>query len=88
MQHSNGFIDSAGLDARGPYARERRRQLEVSGLYPPRIRLSSRCNVWPVAEVEAWERAKIAGASEAQIRELIRRMVAARAEGMPLQAAA
>lgn len=88
MQHNKGFIDSAGLDARGPYARERRRQLEVSGLYPPRIRLSSRCNVWPVAEIEAWEAAKTAGASDDQIRELIHRMVAARAEGMPLQVAA
>lgn len=85
MHQQAGFIDSAKLDKRGPYARERRRQLEIAGLFPPRIRLSIRRNVWPLAEIEVWERAKIAGASESQVRELIRGMVAARRHGMPQQ---
>lgn len=82
------FIRSDELEERGPYKRERRRLLEVDGLYPPRIALNCRINVWVRAEVLAWERAKAAGASDSQVRELINRMVAARADGMPSQAAA
>jgi prophage regulatory protein len=77
------FIRSAELDERGPYQRERRRMLEVRGLYPPRIKLNCRTNVWVRTEVEAWERAKAAGATDDQVRELIRRLVAERSAGMP-----
>ena len=82
------FIRSNELDERGPYQRERRRLLELAGLYPPRIALNCRINVWIRVEVKSWERAKAAGASDETIRELIRRMVTARADGMPQQAAA
>lgn len=83
MRSSGKFIQPAELDERGPYQRERRRQLEVAGLYPPRVRFNARKNVWILAEVEAWERAKAAGATDDQVRELIRRMVAERSAGMP-----
>lgn len=82
------FIRSRELDERGPYQRERRRLLEVAGLYPPRIKLNSRTNVWVRDEVEAWERAKAAGATDDQVRRLLRGMVTARACGMPHQVTA
>lgn len=80
MKQIPTFIDSREIDSRGPYQRERRRQLEVAGLYPPRIRLSQRRNAWLLAEVQAWESAKAAGRTDRQLRELIQRMVEARGQ--------
>jgi predicted DNA-binding transcriptional regulator AlpA len=82
------FIRSHELDERVLYQRERRRLLEVAGLYPPRIKLNCRTNVWIRGEVEAWESATAAGATDSQVRELIRRLIARRADGMPQQVAA
>lgn len=79
------FIDSRELDERGPYQRERRRQLEVARLYPPRIRLSARRNGWLRSEVSEWERAKAAGFTDDQMRELIGRMIEARAAAVELR---
>lgn len=69
------LVTSAQLDKRGPFKRERRRQLEKLGLYPPRIPLSTRLNVWPLAEIEQVERAIAAGQSDDEIRALIRYLV-------------
>lgn len=80
MKQTPTFIDSREIDSRGPYQRERRRQLEVAGLYPPRIRLSARRNAWLLAEVQEWERARAAGRSDQQLRELIQRMIEARGQ--------
>lgn len=80
MKQTPTFIDSREIDSRGPYQRERRRQLEVAGLYPPRIRLSARRNAWLLAEVKAWECAKAAGCTDQQLRELIQRMIEARGQ--------
>lgn len=77
------LVRSDELDHRGPYKRERRRQLERKKLYPPRIVLNRRTNVWIRAEIEAWEKARAAGATDAQVRDLVQRMVAARVDGMP-----
>lgn len=66
------LVSGATLDKRGPYRRERRRQLEQQGLFPQRIALSSRFNVWPLHEVEAVERALLAGQSHDDIRALVR----------------
>jgi hypothetical protein len=69
------LVTGATLDKRGPFKRERRRQLEVLGLFPPRIPLSKRLNVWPLAEVETVERAVAAGQSDDDIRALVRYLV-------------
>jgi hypothetical protein len=82
MRSNGKFILAAELDERGPYQRERRRQLEVAGLYPPRVRFNARKNVWVLAEIEAWENARAAGATDDQVRELVRQMVAERAQGV------
>lgn len=79
------FIDSRELDERGHYQRERRRQLEVSGLFPPRVRLSLHRNAWVRTEVTTWEQAKAAGFTDAQLRELVQRMTKARAAAVTLQ---
>lgn len=50
-----------------------------SGLLPPPIRLSPGCTRWPTCEIEAIDRARLAGADDAAIRELVRRLVADRA---------
>ena len=82
------FIRSPELDERGPYQRERRRTLEVAGLYPPRIRFNCRTNVWIRAEIEAWEAARAAGATDEQVRTLVRNLIAKRADSMPALAIA
>jgi prophage regulatory protein len=51
---------------------------EQAGLFPPRIRLSSRMNVWPEDEIAAVNAAIIAGRSDDEIRSLVKRLVAAR----------
>lgn len=73
------FIRSSELDVRGPYKRERRRQLEVAGIYPPRIALPGGQNVWLEAELHTWERAAAAGASPDSLKALVCRLVEARA---------
>jgi predicted DNA-binding transcriptional regulator AlpA len=85
MNRMSTFIDSRELDERGPYHRERRRQLEVAGLFPPRIRLSARRNGWLRSELVIWERAKAAGFTDDQMRELIARMLEARAAAVELR---
>lgn len=72
------FFLSNHLDRRGPFKRERRRQLEVAELHPPRIRISARLNGWLVQEILAWENLLTAGLSGDAMREAIRSMVAAR----------
>ena len=49
-----------------------------NGLFTPPIRLSRHTVGWPDYEVAALNRARIAGRSEAQIRALVRELVAAR----------
>jgi prophage regulatory protein len=53
---------------------------EKEGTFTPRIRRSSRDNVWPESEVAAINQAIIAGASKEQLQELVRELVAARAQ--------
>jgi prophage regulatory protein len=53
------------------------------GLLPPPIKLSIRSAVWIIAEIEAVNRARIAGKSNEQIRELVTALVAARSESIP-----
>ncbi len=50
----------------------------AAGLYPPPVKLSSRCARWPVGEVLVMVRAAIAGRPEAEIKELVRRLESAR----------
>ncbi|MBK8069789.1 MAG: hypothetical protein IPK27_19870 [Rhodanobacteraceae bacterium] len=82
----NMFIRGKELDKRGPYRRERRRQVERLGLYPPRISLPGGYHVWVRSEVEAWERATIAGASKDELKALVCDLVAERSSAK-LQAA-
>lgn len=50
------------------------------GRFPPPLRLG-RAIAWPLAEVEEINRAHIRGDNSEQLRELVRRLVAARANG-------
>ena len=58
-----------------------------SGLFPPPVALGARCSGWPVHELEVILGAQIAGASPDEIRTLVARLVAARAQLMPSEAA-
>jgi prophage regulatory protein len=51
----------------------------AEGLLPPPVRLGLRSVAWPASEIEAVNRARIAGKSEDEIRELVRDQIAARA---------
>lgn len=75
------FFLSSHMDERGPFKRERRRQLEAVELHPPRIRISARLNGWLVDEVLAWETLLTAGVTGDAMRRAIRAMVAARQSG-------
>lgn len=48
------------------------------GLFPPGVKLGVRRVAWPDYETEQVLKARIAGQSDAQIRELVRRLIADR----------
>jgi predicted DNA-binding transcriptional regulator AlpA len=48
------------------------------GLLPPRIHLGSRITAWNLREVETVKRARLAGADDEAVRELVRQLVAKR----------
>ena len=48
------------------------------GLWPPPVRIGGRAVAWPANEVDAVLAARIEGRSDGEIRELVRRLVAAR----------
>ncbi len=50
------------------------------GLLPPLIKISARASAVPVREIEAVNAARIAGRSDDEIRALVRRLQAARAQ--------
>lgn len=52
------------------------------GLWPRQVKVSSRCVRWPAGEVRQVARARIAGATETQIVELVGRLHAARTNGL------
>ncbi len=56
--------------------------LQNRGLAPPGVRISRFSVGWPLSELDAVNRARIAGCSDDQIREIIRELVAVR--GNPL----
>lgn len=52
---------------------------EISaGLFPPPIKISTRSSAWPGHEVEAITKARIAGASEKELKALVLKLVAQR----------
>jgi len=54
-----------------------------AGKWTKPVRISERCSGWPAHEVDALCKAKIAGATELQIRQLVDRLHAERAELLP-----
>jgi prophage regulatory protein len=54
-----------------------------NGLLPPPIQIGSRWSAWPSDEVDAILRARIAGRSKDQQRELVRELVAKRQSAAP-----
>jgi prophage regulatory protein len=54
----------------------------ADGVFPPPVHLGERCSAWIEGEVDQVCAARIAGASEAQIRELVKRLVAERRAGL------
>lgn len=52
----------------------------AAGLFPSPIKIGPRASGWPENEVSAVQAARIAGKTEIEIRELVKRLHAARAE--------
>lgn len=50
----------------------------AQGLWPTQVRLGPRCVGWPSREVAALNSARIAGNSDEQIRDLVKKLEAAR----------
>jgi prophage regulatory protein len=59
-----------------------------AGLFPPPIKVTERCSVWPEYEIAAMNRARIAGKSRAEIRELVAQLVAARTQPLAVSGGA
>lgn len=53
-----------------------------AGLLPPPVKLSPGCTRWPAHEVEAIDRARLAGADDADIRKLVLELIAARRQAV------
>ena len=69
----------AVLNARG--LKKSQHYLDVqTGLYTPPVKLGGKAVAWPLSEVAALNAARIAGKSNDEIRALVQRLVAARAE--------
>ena len=51
-----------------------------SGLLTPPVKLSERMSAWPEDEIDQILRARIAGQTDAQVRELVKRLIQRRAE--------
>lgn len=54
----------------------------AKGVFVPPIRIGPRASGWPRSEVEAINKARIAGKSEAEIRKLVSYLIAVRGEGL------
>lgn len=52
-----------------------------AGLMPPSIALGPKCQAWVESEVDAVLAARVAGATEGQIKQLVKQLVAARRAG-------
>ncbi len=66
------------VEARVGYGRSAIYEQMASGVFPKPVKLGPRAVGWPADEVEKINRAKIAGKSEAEIRNLVSQMMAAR----------
>jgi prophage regulatory protein len=53
-------------------------EMIARGVAPPAIKISPKCAVYPVSELRALNAARVAGKSEAEIKALVQRLVAAR----------
>lgn len=60
------------------YPRSTLYDLIRDGLFPPPVAIGSRCSAWPSDEITAIVDARIAGKSKDEIRDLVRRLIAAR----------
>lgn len=49
-----------------------------AGMLPPPVKLSPGCTRWPTHEIEAIDRARLAGADDEAVRKLVAELVAAR----------
>lgn len=58
------------------------------GVMTPPVRLGGKISAWPSHEVDALNRAEIAGATQDELRALVLRLVAQRAQGRPTPQAA
>lgn len=67
-------MQATGLRSSCIYARAK------AGLFTPPIKLTARSSAWPESEVAAINHATIAGKSEADMRELVKQLVAARSQ--------
>lgn len=56
-------------------------ELAAAGLFPRPVRLTARATGWPAEELDAVFRARIAGATDDAVRELVARLHAERTAG-------
>ncbi len=65
-------IERAGLSRGSIYSRI------PKGLWPPPVKLGERASAWPDHEISALNAARVSGKSDAQIRDLVAELMAAR----------
>lgn len=74
------FLDGDAVNAALGVKKSARHQYVHGGLLTRPLKLSTRCARWPSREIEAIQAARIAGKSDDEIRALVDRLHAARAQ--------
>lgn len=77
-QQDPKFLRLPDLLARRRNSRSATYRHITEGLIVPPVKLSANTSVWPTHEIEAIERARVAGANDEEVRALVSSLVAAR----------
>ena len=84
-QYQTSSIGTGGMLLRLPALRKKWPRCKTTiysdiadGLFPPPVHLGERCSAWVEGEVDQVCAARIAGASEDEIRQLVKQLVTAR----------
>jgi prophage regulatory protein len=78
LQSASAILRRTQAEAESGYSRSTIYLRITQGLFPKPVRLGSRAVGWPAREVAAINEARIGGASDAQLRDLVEKLLSAR----------
>jgi prophage regulatory protein len=83
LQPAFTILRRTQVEAESGYSRSTIYLRITQGLFPKPVRLGSRAVGWPAREIAAINEARIAGESDASLRELVQKLLRARGEAPP-----